>query len=141
MAPFDWLEAHPSAFWWLGGASLFAFVGTLLAVPVLVARIPDDYFLKPPSQARGRGGFWGVKNVGGVVLVAMGIVMLVLPGQGILTILLGVMLLDFPGKRDLELWLLQRPSVLRSVTWIRRRAGREPLRLAPRSRGEASDRD
>jgi hypothetical protein len=37
------------------------------------------------------------------------------------------MLLDFPGKYRLERWLATRRAVWRSINWLRRRAGREPL--------------
>ncbi len=67
------------------------------------------------------------KNALGYLFVLMGIAMLVLPGQGILTIMIGVTLLDFPGKYRLERWLVSRRPVLRSINWLRRCAGREPL--------------
>jgi hypothetical protein len=62
-------------------------------------------------------------------LVALGVLMVFIPGPGILTILLGVTLLDFPGKRRLELKLISRPEVLRGVNAIRARYGRPPLLL------------
>jgi len=64
------------------------------------------------------------KNLLGCVIIVAGIVMLVLPGQGILTILAGIMLLDFPGKYRLLRWIVARPQVLRTLNWLRRRAGR-----------------
>jgi hypothetical protein len=63
----------------------------------------------------------------------MGIALLVLPGQGLLTILLGITLLDLPGKRHLEIVLLRRPSVSRAVNWLRRKSGRPPLDLPAKS--------
>jgi hypothetical protein len=77
---------------------------------------------------------WGglvLKNLLGAFLVLFGVVMSLpgVPGQGVLTILLGVMLLDFPGKRQLELKLVSRPKVLRTVNGIRRRFDRPPLVL------------
>jgi hypothetical protein len=42
--------------------------------------------------------------------------------------LVGLGLTSFPGKRRLELWVVQRRSVRRAIAWLRRRAGREPLR-------------
>ena len=71
------------------------------------------------------------KNISGVVLVFAGILMSLpgVPGQGVLTILMGVMLLDFPGKRRLELKLVSRPKVLRTVNRIRARFDRPPLLL------------
>jgi hypothetical protein len=59
----------------------------------------------------------------------MGLLMLVTPGQGVLTILVGVTLLDFPGKRALELWIVRQPAVLRVTNWMRAKAHREPLQL------------
>ena len=52
--------------------------------------------------------------------------MLVTPGQGVLTIVVGMLLFDFPGKFRLERWLVTRPTVWRSINWLRERAGREP---------------
>ena len=43
------------------------------------------------------------KNLLGVFFVLIGIAMLVLPGQGILTIIAGMMLLDFPGRHRTRL--------------------------------------
>ena len=79
-----------------------------------------------------RALFWLVllaKNLLGVVFVLMGIAMLVLPGQGLLSIFVGVMLLNFPGKYRFERWLIKKPSVLRSINWLRRKSRRPPLVL------------
>jgi hypothetical protein len=67
------------------------------------------------------------KNVLGGVLIVAGLLMLLVPGQGLLTIAVGLVLTDFPGKFRLERWLMRRRSVWRSINWLRRRAGREPL--------------
>jgi hypothetical protein len=68
-----------------------------------------------------------VKNLLGCLFVVAGLLMLVLPGQGLLSILIGIILLDFPGKYSVERWLISRPPVLHTVNWLRRRAGRPPL--------------
>jgi hypothetical protein len=67
------------------------------------------------------------KNLCGVVLILAGIVMLVLPGQGILTILVGLICVDFPGKFAFERWAIRRRGVIHSINWLRKKAGREPL--------------
>ena len=67
------------------------------------------------------------RNALGAVLLAAGIAMLVLPGQGLLTILLGLMLVDFPGKRRAERALVARPNVFEALNWLRAKAGRPPL--------------
>jgi uncharacterized membrane protein YbaN (DUF454 family) len=74
-----------------------------------------------------RGVFIVVKNVVGYVFIVLGIAMLFLPGQGLLTFLLGIILIDFPGKYRFERWLILRKHVLRSINWLRRRSNCEPL--------------
>lgn len=127
---------------WISGLTLLTFFGTLIAIPLLVVRIPSDYFVRPRSLHRTRHPAVHVtlivlKNLLGLVLTVAGFAMLVLPGQGVLTILLGVMLLDFPGKRAFERWLVSRPRVFDAVNWMRRRAHHPPLER-PTGRSEAS---
>ena len=69
------------------------------------------------------------KNALGYIFIVAGIVMLALPGQGILAILIGIMLLNFPGKFRLERWIITRRPVIRSINWLRRRAKHAPLVL------------
>jgi UPF0716 family protein affecting phage T7 exclusion len=71
------------------------------------------------------------KNLLGAVLVVVGIVLSLpgVPGQGLLTVLVGVLLLDVPGKRRLELAIVRRPAVLRTINRLRRRFGRKPLQV------------
>jgi hypothetical protein len=106
-------------------------------MPVLIARMRADYFVRPGPPATtwlGRhpltqAGIWVVKNLIGVVLLIAGIAMMVLPGQGIITVLVALTLMDFPGKRRLELRLIRQHQVRHAVDWIRARAGRPPLTL------------
>jgi hypothetical protein len=122
---------------WLAIFSALAFVATLLLVPVVVVRMPADYFVAespPPWSFRGRFPLLTlsvrvVKNLLGTALVLVGVALLVLPGQGILTILLGLTLVDFPGKRRLEIALVGRHRVRRSLNWLRRRFGHDPLEI------------
>lgn len=131
----SWVEHHEAALAVLGIVSALTFVGSLLALPVLVARMPADYFIgdAPHPFAEGhpalRLALLVLKNLFGFLLVLAGIAMLVLPGQGLLTILIGLVVMDFPGKRGLELNLARRATIRRAVGWLRRRAGRPPLRF------------
>ena len=119
------------------GASITTFIATLIVVPWAIVRIPADYFAHERrfrKQSSERNGILSValligKNLLGVVLIAAGFVMLVLPGQGMLTILLGIVLMDVPGKYRLERWIVARPPVFRSINWLRLRAGKAPLVL------------
>ena len=116
---------------WLGGISVAMFRITIVAIPVVVAWLPADYFVRPRRQ----GGEIGVinwtflvaKNVVGAVMILAGVAMLVLPGQGLLTILLGLLLMNFPGKHRMEYWLVSRPRVLSSLNWMRAKLQHPPL--------------
>ena len=135
LALFRWAGANPEVMAWLFGLSLLLFVGSLIARPLLVARIRADYFLTsaprtdswlgrhPASRITARI----IKNSVGVVLFLAGLAMMVLPGQGILTVLVALSLLEFPGKRALELKLIRQTSINRSINWMRQRSGRAPL--------------
>ncbi len=68
-----------------------------------------------------------IKNILGLILLGAGILMLFLPGQGLLTIVLALSLLDFPGKRGLELRLIRQPRVYKAINWLRRKYKRPPL--------------
>jgi hypothetical protein len=68
-----------------------------------------------------------VKIIIGMCLLLIGLVMLVLPGQGLITILIAFSLLPFPGKNKLEQNILSRKSVRSSLNWIRIKANKDPF--------------
>ena len=118
----------------LGILSAVFFVGSLIVIPILLVRLPVDYFdeRQPRVWLQGypsviRVTTFVLKNLVGAVFVLAGIAMLVLPGQGILTILIGLSIVDFPGKRRLERSLLGRPTVLNAINTIRAKFGKPPL--------------
>lgn len=123
--------------WFLGLASVVFFVGSLLAMPALIVRIPADYFAhhtRPPSRWRSKAPSVRLalhigKNLLGVVFILSGVAMLVLPGQGLLTIFAGFVLLDFPGKYAAEKWLVHQRWVHQPLNWVRRKRGQGPLKL------------
>jgi hypothetical protein len=118
----------------LGVVSGVFFIGTLIAIPILIVRLPNDYFIKNDRrtwlQNRHpvlRVTAYVIKNLIGCVFLIAGIAMLVLPGQGILTMLIGVSLIDFRGKQKLQRKLIGQPAVLRTINRIRQKFGRKPL--------------
>ena len=68
-----------------------------------------------------------VKIMVGLFLLICGLVMLVLPGQGLLTMLMGLSLMPFPGKNKLEQTIIARKSVRYSLNWIRMKANKKPF--------------
>jgi hypothetical protein len=126
---------------WASGLSLVAVVATVVGLPWVVTRLPRDYFVRPERVAwrasTGEPAFALVvqvlKNLLGLLLVVFGIVLLVTPGQGLLTLFIGLMLMNFPGKYRLERWLVSRPGVLKGLNWLRVKRGSPPFDEPPRN--------
>ena len=120
---------------WASGLSLLALIATIVGVPWVVTRLPKDYFVRS-ERVVWRASFDApllslitsmLKNLLGLRLVVLGLIMLVTPGQGIVTLLIGLLLMNFPGKYHLERWLVLRPGVLKGLNWLRRRQGQLPF--------------
>jgi Putative transmembrane protein (PGPGW) len=120
--------------------SLAFFVGTLIAIPFILVRLPADYFdtrvprpwmenHHPVLRVIGHV----LKNLIGVVFLFAGFLMLFLPGQGILTMLIGISMLDFPGKRKVEAKMIGQPTILHVINNMREKLGKPPLVIAPHS--------
>ena len=114
--------------------SIVMFFGTILLIPVIVIRLPVDYFLHDEERVWMakyhpvlRYAGLVIKNTIGLVFLLAGIAMLVLPGQGLLTMVIGVSLLDFPGKRTIEHRLLTKPMVFQAMNAIRQKFGKPPF--------------
>ena len=131
----DWIRTHQTILLWLAVVSVFTLALSAILIPWMVVRIPRDYFTRGRHHALPWSDRHPIvrlalivgKNLLGVFFVLIGIAMLVLPGQGILTIIAGIMLLDFPGRHRLVCWIVGRHAVLTSLNWVRRRAGRPEL--------------
>ncbi len=133
----EWLQTYEPVLWWLFAGSILTFFASLIVVPMLLVRIPPDYF----THERRNRMPWDhqhlvirallivIKNAFGAILLVMGLIMLFTPGQGLITVLVGLLLLNYPGKYRLEKWIVSRPSIFRSINWLRKRAGRQPLVL------------
>lgn len=112
-------------------ASVALVVGSAFCALWAVKRLPEDYLIRddlPPAQTTGARLRRIVRNVVGFVLLIVGLLLLVLPGQGLLTLVAAVSLLDFPRKRELERRIMSRPKVLHALNRFRERGGRPPLR-------------
>ena len=131
----EWLYSNETLIGWLLALSIVFFVAILVIVPIILVRLPADYF----STQRQHQPAWSkkypilriplfvVRNCLAVLFIFAGFFMLLLPGQGILTILMGLILLDFPGKFHAMRWLLSQHTVLKSVNWVRKKSGKPEL--------------
>lgn len=133
----DLIRHYLTEFWWVTALSVGLVVMFFVVIPVVILRLPADYILsleQPPRQRSNKRPFSRlfmtlIKNVLGIILIFVGIALLVLPGEGIITIIIGVLLIDFPGKTRFKCWLVRQPVVIRSINWLRTRAGRPNLHV------------
>ncbi|OQX74110.1 MAG: hypothetical protein B6D59_03525 [Campylobacteraceae bacterium 4484_4] len=117
--------------------SLLLFFVTSGVIALAVIYMPADYLVAKPEERLHpllHLVLKIVKNILGIALVIMGSMLLVLPGQGILTILLGLMLTDFPGRRKIVIRLLRIPAVSRTINLLRKKAGKSPLQFPSKRR-------
>jgi len=128
-----WIQTHEEWLTLLGIISLIMFLGSLAVIPYIIIRLPKDYFVSSHDHwLRNHPAFLPVfiiQHVLGFILVVAGILMLVLPGQGILSILIGLSLISFPGKYQLLHRVFRWKKVNQSMNWIRRKAGVESLQI------------
>ena len=128
------------------GVLLVLSLGSIVTVIVMmtvgarvVARMPSNYFIDDEARrhrrylemfpAPVRPVVDLIKNLLGLVFLLVGLILLLLPGPGLLTMLAGLLLMDFPGKFACERWLVRRRQVRRTIDWLREREGQPPLEL------------
>lgn len=115
--------------------SVGIFVGSILLLPVIVARLPEDHFVEHGPSRPGDPGerkhplvLLG-RNVAGAMLLVAGVIMLFVPGPGVVMILAALALMRFPGKKQLERRIASSPRVLPALNRIRAAAKAPPLRF------------
>ena len=128
-------NVYKNLIFWFGSISLFVFIFSLISIKWLVSLIPEDYFInKKDSKIKNNNLIvWYLililKNLVGYSLILGGIVMLVLPGQGLFTIIIGLMLSNYPGKYSLEKKFIAIPTILKSINWLRKKSNKPPLKI------------
>ena len=133
---FVWFSNNPGILIGLGVSSFFIFIISIIGISWFVAQIPEDYFLsakrKPTKWIEQNPNLRLLvligKNIIGLSFIIGGLLMLVLPGQGLLTIVTGLLLTNYPGKYRLEQKIVAIPSVFKSLNWIRIKANKPPLK-------------
>lgn len=124
------MTINPQILTTLGILSIVTFVASLIIIPIIISRLPRDYFVsdsKKNFEIKKKNGLYYAaiqfaKNLFGILFILAGIAMLVLPGQGVLTILIGLGITNFPGKNKLERKLVANKQVFKSLNWIRKKA-------------------
>lgn len=124
----------------LTAASVIGFIGSLIAIPWILIRLPSDYFdmrvprywMKDHHPVLRTIGLI-VKNIAGSIFLIAGFFMLFLPGQGLLTMLIGISFMDFPNKRKLEARIVGQPVFFKAINAMRQKFNKLPLTLSPSS--------
>ena len=129
----DLVDEYKSVIFWLSLLSFLIFIFSLVSIKWLVALIPIDYFVyKKNSKFKTKYPFtWLIsmiiKNIIGYLLIIGGILMLVLPGQGLFTIFIGLMMSNYPGKYYIEKKIIAIPTILKTINWLRKQSNKEPI--------------
>ena len=117
--------------------SVASVVLSIVAVLWVIGLLPADYFQhdrQPQPLLLSQYPLLNLmivlgKNLLGYCCLLLGVVLLFLPGQGLLMILVGLMLVHFPGKYRLQRSLIMRPGMLNAVNRLRRRMGKALFRV------------
>ena len=135
----SWSSMNSDLLFLLGSLSIFILIISVFMMVLIISFLPEDYFKSEnrnliSSVQNSRFPLLKLlvlitKNFFGVLLLLSGILMLVLPGQGILTIITGLVFMDYPGKYKFERKLLRQKGVINSINWIRSRLSKPSLKV------------
>ena len=135
----SWSSMNSDLLFLLGSLSIFILIISVFMMVLIISFLPEDYFKSEnrnliSSVQNSRYPLLKLlvlitKNFFGVLLLMSGILMLVLPGQGILTIITGLVFMDYPGKYKFERKLLRQKGVINSINWIRSRLSKPSLKV------------
>jgi len=134
-----WLTSYSSILIGIGGLSIVILIFSIIGLGWFISQIPEDYFIHEKRQADNWDKYSSktriviiiTKNFIGIAMLISGLLLLILPGQGLLTMIIGLLLIDYPRKFQLEQKIISIPSVFRSLNWFRAKA-RKPNLLHPR---------
>ena len=135
----SWSSMNSDLLFLLGSLSIFILIISVFMMVLIISFLPEDYFKSENRNLiscvqNSRFPLLKLlalitKNFFGVLLLLSGILMLVLPGQGILTIITGLVFMDYPGKYKFERKLLRQKGVINSINWIRSRLSKPSLKV------------
>ena len=135
----SWSSMNSDLLFLLGSLSIFILIISVFMMVLIISFLPEDYFKSEnrnliSSVQNSRYPLLKLlvlitKNFFGILLLLSGVLMLVLPGQGVLTIITGLVFIDYPGKYKFERKLLRQKGVINSINWIRSRLSKPSLKV------------
>ncbi len=125
------LHTYGSLVTLLGIVSTITFFLSLLIIPLVIQRLDTDFFIHLHEHTKKEDEhpmtfilLRALRYLLGSVLIVAGLLMLFLPGQGIITTILGISLLDFPGKKMLTDKIVGFHSVQNGLNWVRKKGNK-----------------
>ena len=114
--------------------AILSWIGAIVALPIIIIALPRSYLTRNEKPGNSKPGYtlWHApylvfKNLFGAVFILVGLAMLVLPGQGLLTLVMGLALLNFPGKRRLIRRIVTQKRIFSAINRLRAKADKAPL--------------
>ena len=119
----------------LVGLSILMLIVSIIGLGWFISQIPEDYFIHEKRQSDNwkkyspetRIVIIVAKNIFGVTMLISGLLLLILPGQGVLTMIIGLLLIDYPGKFKLEQKIIAIPSIFKTLNWFRAKSNKSNL--------------
>ena len=126
-----WIRQYQIEFFWLLFFPVLTFLLGVVMMLVVIGRLPENYFLQSkivngsePNNTKSGIHVLLLKNIVGIFLVCLGILMLFLPGPGLLTTTIGLVMVDMPGKKRMLIRVLRVKSLRTLINRIRDQRGR-----------------
>ena len=125
----DWISDNYRLIQWVGIAFVLLFFLSLFILRCVIVRLPDDYFLNDSSALNKRSenlislALRVAKNLFGFLLIICGIILLFIPGQGLVTIVLGAWIMDLPWIIKIKRKFVYSRLVKRTLNWVRSKNG------------------
>jgi ABC-type transport system involved in multi-copper enzyme maturation permease subunit len=128
----QYFTQYQDIFIWLGIISLITFIASIVLIPLVIKRMPVDYFTNVAYHTIDVSSVYKltmflIKNMIGLVLIIAGIIMLITPGQGIISIIIGLFLMQFKYKYKLEQKLIANDMTFKGLNWIRKKSNQKPF--------------
>ena len=132
----NWINDHYQIIQWIGIASILFFFLSIFIMHFVITKLPHDYFLDNISHSSKNHKnllFRVVKNLSGLLLAISGIILLFIPGQGLLTIALGLCLIDIPCIEIIKKRFILSALVKKTLNWVRLKKDLPEFNFPPRN--------
>jgi len=130
----DWTTNNAGLLGLISAVSITLLCLSVFFTPWLLAKLPANYFVANEAPNTGhplrRLLIKITRNCVGLVLLICGLLMLIVPGPGLVTLVVGLSVCDFQAKQQLLRKLVSQPQVSKALNWMRELRGKPPFESA-----------